>query len=408
MSPPSAVPSTLAEDGREETRLSALMASVYAIVGVQLPFFPLWLNSRGFGSDQIAVILAAPPLVRVVSTLLASRRADRDGTHAELLIGFVLCGGLAYGLAGLMREYAGVFVAVLMVAASQGPMFVMADSIILGAAARRRALNRPMLHFSFVRGWGSASILAFLLASGPVARALPNSALIWLLSGVSLVSAGFAFLILRGLSSAQIGAATPTATGKIARPAMVALVVAAAAAIQSSHSMVYAFGSLHWKASGHDETFLSLAWAAGLVTEVGFFLLAGRLFGGEGRAATFLMVGGASATLRWAIMASDPGSFGVVAAQALHGLSCATVQLGPAYLLARLAGPGRFAQAQGWLAASNAAGLSLMTLASGPLYTHFGERAYLAMAALAATGLALALSLGVATRRAGDPRPRAP
>jgi len=48
--------------------------------------------------------------------------------------------------------------------------------------------------------------------------------------------------------------------------------------------------------------------------------------------------------------------------------------------------------------------LSLATLACGPLQTSFGERGYLAMAALAALGLALALGLGRALRRAGDPR----
>ena len=168
--------------------------------------------------------------------------------------------------------------------------------------------------------------------------------------------------------------------------------------------MVFAFGALHWKASGHDETFVSLAWSAGLLTEVGFFLLANRWFGGESRAATHIALGGAAAALRWLLMAGDPGTVGIFAAQALHGLSCAAVQLGPAYLLARLVGAGRYAQAQAWLAASVAAGLSLATLVCGPLQTSFGERGYLVMAALAALGLALALGLGRALRRADDPR----
>jgi PPP family 3-phenylpropionic acid transporter len=261
-----------------------------------------------------------------------------------------------------------------------------------------------MLHYSFVRGWGSVSILVFLLASGPMARALPNAALSWLLSGVSFAAAACAFLALRGIGGATSCPITRAPTGEIARPAMVALVIAAAALIQSSHAMVFAFGSLHWKAIGHDENFVALAWAAGLVTEVGFFLLAGRCFGGEGRAVTHIALGGLAALLRWRLMAGDPGTFGIIAAQTLHGLSCAAVQLGPAYLLARLAGPGRYAQAQAWLAAANAVGLSLATFASGPLYAQFGERAYFAMAVMAALGLALSLALGLLLRRYGDPR----
>jgi PPP family 3-phenylpropionic acid transporter len=392
-----------AEDQREEWRLSALTASIYAIVGVQLPFFPLWLQSRELGADEIAAILSAPPLLRILTMLLASRRADRSGRHGEFLVGFALCAGLAYGLTSLAQGFAAILATVALVALAQGPINILADGIILGAAARRRALNRPLLHYSFVRGWGSVSILFFLLASGPVARALPNAALAWLLCGVSLAAAACAFIALRGVGVGVPAKARPL-IGEIARPGLAALTIAAAALIQASHAMVFAFGALHWKASGHDETFVSLAWAAGLVTEVGFFLLANRWFGGESRAATHIALGGAAAALRWLLMAGDPGTVGIFAAQALHGLSCAAVQLGPAYLLARLVGAGRHAQAQAWLAASVAAGLSLATLVCGPLQTNFGERGYLAMAALAALGLALALGLGRALRRAEELR----
>ena len=182
------------------------------------------------------------------------------------------------------------------------------------------------------------------------------------------------------------------------RPGLVLGVIVATALIQSSHGLVLAFGALHWKQSGYDENFVSLAWAAALITEVGFFLAAGRWLGGESRAVTHLAVGGAAAILRWMLMALDPGMMGILAAQALHGLSCAAVQLGPAYLLARLFGPGHAAQAQGWLAAANAATLGLATCLSGALYPNFGERSYLAMATMAGVGFALSLQVGRALR----------
>ena len=158
--------------------------------------------------------------------------------------------------------------------------------------------------------------------------------------------------------------------------------------------MVNAFGALHWKAQGHGDTFVAMSWAAALVTEVAAFLMAGRWFGGESRAVTFLVVGGVGAVLRWALMAADPGPIGIFLAQALHGASCAAVQIGPAYLLAELGGKDRQAQAQAWLAAAIAGGNCLLTLWAGSLYASAGEKGYLAMALVAAIGLALALSLG--------------
>jgi PPP family 3-phenylpropionic acid transporter len=244
-----------------------------------------------------------------------------------------------------------------------------------------------------VRGWGSFSILVVMLASGPVARAIPNSTLVWLLASVALAGAASTFLALRRIEGVEPAADHPEAHLKLSHPLLAAGVIAAASLVQSSHATAYAFASLHWKAEGFDETFVALAWIVSLVTEVGFFLAARRWLGGEARAATHLALGGFAAALRWAVMASDPGGVGILAAQSLHGLSCAAVQLGPAYLLARLCGATRLAQAQGWLAAANAATLSVATLASGPLYARYGEAAYLAMAAMATTGGALAFAL---------------
>jgi hypothetical protein len=82
----------------------------------------------------------------------------------------------------------------------------------------------------------------------------------------------------------------------------------------------------------------------------------------------------------------------VLAAQ-IRQSGLGAVQLGSAYLLARLSGPGRFAQAQAWLAATYAAGQSLTTLACGPIYVRYGETGYLFMAAMAATGFGLALGV---------------
>ncbi len=391
-------------DAAEETSLSLLSAAIYAIVGVQLPFFPIWLYSRGLGDAEIALILAAPPAIKIVSTLIASRFGDRSGKHGALLVGAAAVVVCAFVCMGFLQGFAPIFAAVALLAVAQGPIGILADGIILGAAQRRSAQGRPQLHYSRVRGWGSLSILAFMLASGPVARMLPNDAISWLLAGVAFASALVAFGSLRSVeemapASASAGRATP-----LERPLLILGVIVAATLIQSSHALALSFASLHWKASGHDETFVSLAWSAALVTEVAFFLMAGRWFGGENKAASHLILGGAAAVVRWALMATDPGEAGVIAAQALHGLSCAAVQLGPAYLLAQLAGPSRLAQAQGWLAASNGAALCLATLACGAIYGRFGESGYVLMAVMAAFGFALALVVADRLRRRGAPR----
>lgn len=375
-----------------ELRLSLLQASIYAIVGVQLPFFSIWLSARGLDAFEIAAVLAVQPVIRIGSMLLASRRADQHGDHGALLVGCMAAVAAAYAVMGLSSGFFALLVAGAMVALAQGPLAPLADGVTFGEARRRREAGLPQLHYSWVRGWGSMSILVFLAASGPVAGALAVEDIVWLLTAVGAFAclACMGSLIGFGSSGAR---EERQSVGRIARPELVALVIVAAALVQSSHSMVNTFGALHWKEQGHSDTFVSFAWVAALATEVIAFLMAARWFGGESKAGAFLLVGAIGAVLRWLLMSADPGPYGIFFAQALHGASCAAVQIGPAYLLAELGGKERLAQSQAWLAAAIAGGNSLLTFLSGPLYAQAGERAYLAMAAVAFLGLLLSFAV---------------
>lgn len=384
------------DDRHAELRLSLLSAAIYSLVGVQLPFFSIWLDARGLDAAAIAAVLAIQPVIRIASTLIASRRADRRGDHGALLVGCAAAAAAAYAVMGLVDGFVAILFAVATLAFVQGPIGPLADGITFGEARRRHEKGLPQLHYSWVRGWGSVSILFFLGVSGPIAGRLPVESIIWLLAGVAAFAAVASFGSLVGLGGSSAKPERPLGA-PLAQPALVVLVILAATLVQSSHSIVNAFGALHWKASGYSESFVSFAWVVALVTEVAVFMMAGRWFGGETRAASFLIAGGIGAMLRWALMATDPGAGGILVAQALHGVSCAAVQLGPAYLLAELGGKERLSQSQAWLAAANAGGASLFTYLSGPLYASVGERGYLAMAAIA--GLGFALSILVARHR---------
>lgn len=99
-------------------------------------------------------------------------------------------------------------------------------------------------------------------------------------------------------------------------------------------------------------------------------------------------------------MASDPGAILLALAQAAHGFSFAATHAGSMFLIFELAPHAMRARAQGWLTAAIAGVSALVVTASGPLYARLGEGAYLAMAGLAAFGVALAVIVGVRRRLA--------
>ncbi|TIP97885.1 MAG: MFS transporter, partial [Mesorhizobium sp.] len=55
-------------------------------LGIHLPYFPLWLQANGFDAEQIAMILAAPMFLRVVTTPLLTALADRASDRADVYV----------------------------------------------------------------------------------------------------------------------------------------------------------------------------------------------------------------------------------------------------------------------------------------------------------------------------------
>ncbi len=82
-------------------RLILFFVTTFAVIGVHLPFFPVFLSSRGFDAETIGIVLAVPLLVRVFSAPAIAFAADRTGAHRGTLI--ILCAGAtaAFALFGL-------------------------------------------------------------------------------------------------------------------------------------------------------------------------------------------------------------------------------------------------------------------------------------------------------------------
>ena len=107
-----------------------------------------------------------------------------------------------------------------------------------------------------------------------------------------------------------------------------------------------------------------------------------------------LAVGSGAAVLRWALMAAAPPLWALWPLQALHALTFAATFLAGVQIVERMVAPERQTAAQ-TLSSALSAGLliGLATLASGVLYARYGGGGYLAMAGMAAIGLALTLWL---------------
>src|SRR5690242_21615556 len=75
-------------------RLSAFYAAIFLVAGIQLPFWPVWLASRGLTAREIGILLAAAIWVKVLATPAIGAVADKTGDR-HLLMGALAATTLA-------------------------------------------------------------------------------------------------------------------------------------------------------------------------------------------------------------------------------------------------------------------------------------------------------------------------
>src|SRR5919112_3394102 len=85
-----------ARHGRPAVRLAAFNAAAFLVVGVQLPFWPVWLAGHGLDPQQIAGIFAAAIWAKVVATPAIGALADRFGHRRAVMAMLAGISCLAY------------------------------------------------------------------------------------------------------------------------------------------------------------------------------------------------------------------------------------------------------------------------------------------------------------------------
>jgi len=370
----------------EFLRLSALGVAAFSGIGIFLPYFPVWLESRGLSEERIALILAAPMIVRVVAGPVLTALADRRGDLSGMMAWCALIGGTGYLILGFLHDFWSILICILLLSIAQAPIYPLTDAITMIAVKRRAEEGGPRLDYGRIRAFGSFSVLAGMLASGTIIGAIPIAGVVWVLVLSDYLTAAVAAFLpkTRPVEERHI----PILPNPIARPVLLAAFIVGIALVQASHGMVYGFATLHWKSLGFGASYIGFAWAVGVAAEILLFVLAGKFARGTS-APLFLMLGGGGALIRWVLMALTVDPWMIVGLQAMHAFSFGATHLGGIYLLNAMVDDTRRAQAQGWLQSANAVCLAGSMALTGVFYARFGGGAYFAMAGMAAAGFLL-------------------
>jgi PPP family 3-phenylpropionic acid transporter len=255
-------------------------------------------------------------------------------------------------------------------------------------------MRRFGLDYGRMRLGGSISFIVANLGSGLLLTLLHAEAIYWMIFAALSLSALVAF----GLPVTPPAVRALDDKAKRPRPAFWPLfrnpafltLVCVGALIQSSHAVLYSFGTLYWRSLGFDGVAIGAFWAIGVICEIMMFNWAAPLMRRIGPLG-FLAMGGVAAIARWLLFPHDFGFPGFALLQAMHAFTFGAVYLGNQHAIARAVPEEVTASAQGIFAMAIGLFTALATFAAGPLYEAFRGDAFAFMAILPVVALAVLL-----------------
>lgn len=367
------------------SRLGLFYAAYFFFGGVQLPFFPLWLEARGLDARTIGMVIAAPMLVRIVATPIITHQADRRRALKGTLLIASIAGTIGMTMVGLMHHPLAILILFAVSAIAFSPVLPLTDAYaVSGLTARGRG-------YGPVRLWGSVAFIVGNVGAGLMLHVVAPDYLIWLIAAALVVSVAAAAALVpleRGVTHGEPSAVhSPAAL--LRNPAFVAIALASSM-IQSSHALYYGFSTMQWRAAGLDGTLIGMLWGLGVAAEVALFAVSSRLPAWMSPT-VLLVIGGLGAAIRWGAMATDPPIAALPFLQLLHACSFGTAHLGMMGFMSRAVPRELAATAQGLVSTWSGIVNATATFVSGYVYAATGNLAYLVMAGMALVGLASAL-----------------
>lgn len=306
-------------------RLSAYYLFYFGSLGALVPYWGLFLQSRGFDALAIGQLMATLTGTKIVAPVLWGHLSDVTGRRVPLVQLATLCTVLVFGAVFMANGFW------TMAAAMTLFSFFWNASLPQMEAVTFNHLGFRVERYAQIRLWGS---IGFILVVTGLGLQLERASL----SVVPVWVAGLFFAL--WVSSLLIPDSPPrrrseqgtSLRGLLARPEVQAF-LAACFLMQLSHGIYYAFYSIYLRAAGYSNTAVGALWSLGVIAEILVFLGMHRLLLRFGARRVLLWSLGLGA-VRWILIGAFVDLVLVqVVAQSLHAATFGTFHAAAIHLV---------------------------------------------------------------------------
>jgi len=363
-------------------KFSLVYFSIFIVIGINAPFFPLWLSSKGFAERYIAIILAASVLTKLLANPFFAGLGDKYGNRKipMLYLSFISI-IILFSLNIFNSLYLIAFMAITSWALF-APLMPLTESLTT------TAIKKYNFDYGNTRLWGSVSFIIIAFFGGIIIEKYGLKYVPILMT----IGALFLFLsILIMPTIPSLPARKKFSTYALLKNRNFFPFLLACGAIQSSHGIYYGFSTIYWKSIGLSETVIGALWAEGVVFEI-ILLAYFYKFKNYTSPKIFIIIAGVMAIIRWTLMAYADTILFIALIQILHAFTFGLTHLAAINFISEVMPVRAQAKSQAlYSAISMGAFLAVSISVSGDLYRIFYDKSFLFSSFLALSGVIISL-----------------
>ena len=363
-------------------KFSLVYFSIFIVIGINAPFFPLWLSSKGFTERYIAIILATSVLTKLLANPFFAGLGDKYGNRKipMLYLSFIST-IILFSLNIFNSLYLIAFMAITSWALF-APLMPLTESLTT------TAIKKYNFDYGNTRLWGSVSFIIIAFFGGIIIEKYGLKYVPILMT----IGALFLFLSIVIMPTIpSLPARKKFSTYALLKNRNFFPFLLACGAIQSSHGIYYGFSTIYWKSIGLSETVIGALWAEGVVFEI-ILLAYFYKFKNYTSPKIFIIIAGVMAIIRWTLMAYADTILFIALIQILHAFTFGLTHLAAINFISEVMPVRAQAKSQAlYSAISMGAFLAVSISVSGDLYRIFYDKSFLFSSFLALSGVVISL-----------------
>lgn len=279
-----------------------------------MPFLGVFLDGRGFSSQQIGELIAVITFVRILGPNLWAVIADKTGKTLRVMQLGCLIALLSYLLLFEVQGFWGISLAFGLVMMFWTAIAPQMETITLNS------IDGDAKTYSNIRLWGSVGFIVASIVAGILVDVRGSESILLLntviLSGLLLMS-----LLLKDASKSHTDSPQQKSIWQVATHPAFVLFILASVLLQLSFAPYYGFFALYMRDIGYDAQEIGWLVSLGVAAEVIIFLLAGKMINRMGVKYTLILCLVLTA-LRWAALAKFAQQpFLLLLSQSIHAFS---------------------------------------------------------------------------------------